>query len=183
MTEVSNQMDSVDKEFTSENEHWNAFSFKVHCNAIEAGLFEVSAQHLEWIQNAIDAFLLSYKEPNKAVACWLDDLNRLGLSLDERKFIVKWITAFIDNSEFDQDISRHGKLLKSHLRSLDLSSQSQESLSTNIRKKLKEIVETELSEFPKQLHSLEPEKRLTLLCRLLPFILPKVESVHVEYGE
>lgn len=51
-----------------------------------------------------------HKEPNK-VARWLEELNNEGLSLDERRFMAKSVSSFIENSEFDRDILKQGKLL------------------------------------------------------------------------
>jgi hypothetical protein len=54
---------------------------------------------------------------------------------------------------------------------------------SSIRETLKELVQKELAALPETLKSLEPEKRLNIVCKLLPFVLPKVEAIHSERGE
>lgn len=56
-------------------------------------------------------------------------------------------------------------------------------LSSNIRETLKEMMQKEIEKLPETLKELEPVQRLNILCRMMPFILPKVESIHHEYGE
>lgn len=56
-------------------------------------------------------------------------------------------------------------------------------LSSNIRETLKEMMQKEIEKLPETLKELEPVQRLNILCRMMPFILPKVESIHHETGE
>ena len=58
-----------------------------------------------------------------------------------------------------------------------------EILTSDLRKTLKAMIQSELERLPEALETLEPKERLNLICRLLPFVLPKVESVHFEKGE
>ena len=53
----------------------------------------------------------------------------------------------------------------------------------DLRINLKQIVLNELAELPGKLNELSTEKRLNLICRLLPFVLPKVDSVRHDAGE
>ena len=53
----------------------------------------------------------------------------------------------------------------------------------SIRDILKEQMQKELEQLPETLKSLEPVQRLNVLCKLIPYVLPKVEAVHSEKGE
>ncbi len=44
-------------------------------------------------------------------------------------------------------------------------------------------MEKELAELPKTLESLEPAQRLNIVCKLLPYVLPKVEAMSFSTGE
>lgn len=61
--------------------------------------------------------------------------------------------------------------------------QPEKALSSNIRETLKEMMQKEIEKLPETLKELEPVQRLNILCRMMPFILPKVESIHHETGE
>ena len=56
-------------------------------------------------------------------------------------------------------------------------------LTSNIRETLKEMMQKEIEKLPETLKELEPAQRLNILCRMMPFVLPKVESIHHESGE
>ena len=56
-------------------------------------------------------------------------------------------------------------------------------LTKEMRAILKEIVSKELKLISENLNKLEPEKRTEIVLKLLPYVLPKVESVNMERGE
>ena len=56
-------------------------------------------------------------------------------------------------------------------------------LTIELRAALKEIIYQEFAGLPDRLEKLEPKDRLELLTKLLPFVLPKVESVNPGHGE
>lgn len=56
-------------------------------------------------------------------------------------------------------------------------------LTAELREILKGIIEKELEGLADRIEALEPDKRLELLIKLLPYVLPKVETVHPADGE
>lgn len=56
-------------------------------------------------------------------------------------------------------------------------------LTSELRKLLKEILTNELENIPNFMADLEPKDRLQTIIKLMPFILPKVESVRIDEGE
>jgi len=48
---------------------------------------------------------------------------------------------------------------------------------------LKSIVERELSTLPETLEALEPAQRVAVVCKLMGYVLPKVEAVRHNQGE
>lgn len=58
-----------------------------------------------------------------------------------------------------------------------------EILTSNLRNNLKSIMQKEFEQLPKQLENLEPKERLSILCKLMPYVFPKVETVHNTEGE
>lgn len=49
--------------------------------------------------------------------------------------------------------------------------------------KLKEWEYLNPEQLPETLKDLEPVQRLNVLCKLIPYVLPKIEAVHSEKGE
>ena len=56
-------------------------------------------------------------------------------------------------------------------------------LTTDLRRTLKAMMQKELQNLPSTIEKLEPEQRLSILIKLMPFVLPRVNSVRYEQGE
>ena len=56
-------------------------------------------------------------------------------------------------------------------------------LTREIRETLKGVIDYELSRLGETLEGLPPDKRLELVVKLLPYVLPKVETVTSSAGE
>ena len=50
-------------------------------------------------------------------------------------------------------------------------------LTKEIRTVLKDLIYKELDEIKEHLDSLEPKKRIEIVIKLIPYVLPKVESI------
>ena len=53
----------------------------------------------------------------------------------------------------------------------------------DIRTTLKEVFRQEIERLPEALQALDDKDRLNFLCKLMPFVLPKVEAVEATKGE
>jgi hypothetical protein len=53
----------------------------------------------------------------------------------------------------------------------------------DMREQLKTILCAELERLPDTLENLEPKERVMLICRLMPFVFPKIETIHHSDGE
>lgn len=56
-------------------------------------------------------------------------------------------------------------------------------ITKELRKELKEIVFNELQELPRRLESLNNEKRLEVLFKMMPYVFPKVNPFSSNPGE
>ena len=52
-------------------------------------------------------------------------------------------------------------------------------ITSEIRDNLKSILDSEIKQIPSLLNELDTEKRLNLLVKLLPYVLPRLESVSI----
>ena len=53
-------------------------------------------------------------------------------------------------------------------------------ITKELRDTIKEVLESEFKILPKLLESLEPEKRLSLIIKLLPYAVPRLETILYE---
>ena len=56
-------------------------------------------------------------------------------------------------------------------------------LTNNLRETLKTIMQKEIEKLPETLETLDPKERLNVVCKLMPYVFPKVETVHPTEGE
>ncbi len=56
-------------------------------------------------------------------------------------------------------------------------------LTTGLRETLKTIMQMEIEKLPETLEALEPKERLNIVCKLMPYVFPKVKTVQAKEGE
>jgi hypothetical protein len=56
-------------------------------------------------------------------------------------------------------------------------------LTTGLRDTLKSVMQREIENLTATLEGLEPKERLIIVCKLMPYVFPKVETVHSTQGE
>ena len=56
-------------------------------------------------------------------------------------------------------------------------------ITNDLRETKKVVMQREIQKLPETLETLEPKERLNILCKLMPFIFPKVEAIHPTEGE
>ena len=56
-------------------------------------------------------------------------------------------------------------------------------LTIGLRETLKRIMQNELEKLPETLEALEPKERINVVCKLMPYVCPKVETVNPKEGE
>jgi len=56
-------------------------------------------------------------------------------------------------------------------------------LTNNLRETLKTIMQKEIERLPETLEELDPKERLNVVCKLMPYVFPRVETVHPTEGE
>lgn len=54
---------------------------------------------------------------------------------------------------------------------------------TDLRLFLKELMQREFEALPELLEQLDPKERINVICKLMPFVFPKVEAVTHLQGE
>lgn len=177
------QTEDLESYYTTENDHWNTHAFKMVCEVIKEQLFENKELPLQLYTEAFEAIAEHHEQPLTAVELIAADLDRNTLTAKQKYFVYKWILKYLESSAFDYDTDKIEALLKSHFNCLKAESEPKKPLVKNLRETLKEQVQRELESLPETLKDLEPEKRLNIVCKLIPYVLPKVEAVHSEKGE
>lgn len=56
-------------------------------------------------------------------------------------------------------------------------------LTNDLRDTLKTLMQKEIEKLPETLEALDPKERLNVVCKLMPYVFPKVEAVSAKQGE
>lgn len=56
-------------------------------------------------------------------------------------------------------------------------------ITKEVRNVLKAILMDEIEKLPSHLENMEPQKRVELITKLMPYVLPKVDTIPMERGE
>ncbi|WP_207759799.1 hypothetical protein, partial [Flavobacterium cyanobacteriorum] len=142
---------------------------------------------LQLFDKAVNIFTEQHETPLKAVQEFAAVTDKANLNTTQRLFVYEWVYKYVRVSDFGElDFTEVKELLKSQTERLKNDKPQVEynkPLTGNIRDTLKELMQKELEQLPDTLKELEPVQRLNILCKLMPYVLPKTESVKHNFGE
>ena len=181
------EIEALESYFKTKNEHWNGYAFEMLCEVLQQGNFENPETPLQLFDKAVNIFTEHHKTPLKAVQEFATETDKQKLTPAQRLFIYEWVYKYLRQTEFDElDLTEVKDLLKSQIERLKNDKPQVEynkPLTGNIRDTLKELMQKEIEQLPDTLKELEPVQRLNILCKLIPYVLPKIESVTHTHGE
>ena len=188
----TNDLQALEGYFKTENEHWNSYAFEMLCEVLKQGNFENPETPLQLFSIAVDNLTELYETPLRAVQMFETETDKLELK--QKLFVFEWVLKYLKNSEFEKEGTKETKdlgevkdLLKTQIERLKLEvsklPENNKPLTGSIRETLKDLMQKELEQLPETLKDLEPVQRLNILCKFMPYVLPKVESVTHTLGE
>jgi DNA-binding transcriptional MerR regulator len=181
------EIESLESYFKTENEHWNGYAFEMLCEVLKQGNFENPETPLQLFDKAEKIFTEQHETPLKAVQEFAAETEKAMLIKAQSLFVYEWVYKYVRLTSYEGiDLAEIKELLKSQTERLKNEKPQVEynkPLTGNIRDTLKEMIQKEFEQLPETLKGLEPVERLNILCKLIPYVLPKVESVTHRLGE
>ena len=181
------EIESLESYFKTENEHWNEFAFKMLWEVLQQGNFENPEIPLKLFDKAVNIFTEQHETPLKAVQEFASVTDKQKLTPAQKLFVYQWAYKYLKVTEYEEiDLIEIQDLLKSQTERLENEKPQVEynkPLTGNLRDTLKEMMQKELELLPDTLKDLDPAQRINILCKLMPFVLLKVESVTHRLGE
>lgn len=166
--------------FKTENEHWNMFIFEMLCKVIQQDQFEKPETPLQLFSEAIELFTENSEQPLQAIHSFNEILQKHELNDSQTLFILNSVFNYLNQTAFDGiDLNEVCELLKSQKESIR-TKLSAIKPKNPVRETLKQMLQAELNILPETLKTLEPAQRLNIVCKLLPFIIPKMDSISNE---
>ncbi len=182
------QVQDLESYFKTENKHWNGYVFEMLCEVLQKEQFTNPETPLQLFSNAISIFLKHHATPLKATQTFENDVDECKLEPAQKLFVFEWVYKYVRYSVFDEsDMTEINNLLKSIIERLrkeaNKTPEYTKPITGNIRDTLKELVQKELAQLPETLKDLDPIQRLNILCKLMPYVMPKTDSVKHNFGE
>lgn len=126
----------------------------------------------------LDTIQAHHDEPLKGDRAADALMDKAGMNEEQRRDIYQAVHAYLKGSEFDVDLSVGIALLKGRTKAKEA-----EPWTKGTREGLQELVKRELAELPETLKTLEPKDRIATLCKLLPYVFPKLNNVESREGK
>lgn len=182
------KIEALEAYFKTNNEHYNSYTFQILVDSMSTELFDDPEVPLMFFSNAVELATLQHDTPVKVAAIVQSEIDRLELNDEQSLFVHEWILKYLRGSEFDNaDPEGIKRLLIAQIEKLrqKISDRPEnvQPLTGNIRHTLKKFVESELEQIPETMKGLDPVQRLNILCKLMPYAMPKTESVESNFGE
>jgi len=184
------EVQALESYFKTENEHWNGYAFEMICEVLQKGNFENPETPLKLFSKSINIFTEHFETPLKALQLFENETDKQKIDTLQKLFVFEWVYKYLSRTDFSDENLNFDEiepLLKSQTERLKVEVNKQleynKPLVGSIRDTLKELMQKELEQLPETLKDLEPVQRLNVLCKLIPYVLPKVEAVHSEKGE
>ncbi|MBK9176601.1 MAG: hypothetical protein IPM46_09745 [Flavobacteriales bacterium] len=154
------------------NEHWNGYALAFLCKVKEGGKFPDVDKAMDLYSQVLDILQASHDEPLKGDRAAEALLAKAGMNEEQCVEINLAAYTYLKASEFDVDLSVGIALLKGRTKAKEA-----EPWTKGTREGLQELVRRELAELPETLKALEPKDRIATLCKLMPYVFPKLNNV------
>ena len=184
------EVQALESYFKTENEHWNGYAFEMLCEVLQKGNFDNPETPLKLFSKSIEIFTEHFETPLKAVQLFEAETDEKKIKTVQKLFVFEWVFKYVRRSDFSDENLNFDEiepLLKSQTERLKVEVNKQpeynKPLVGSIRDTLKELMQKELEQLPETLKDLEPVQRLNVLCKLMPYVMPKTESVKHNLGE
>lgn len=179
---------ALESYFKTENEHWNAYAFDMICEVLKNGIFSEPLKPVELFSEAVNIFTEQHETPIQAVQMFEAKTEQQELDASQKLFVFEWALKYMKVTKFESiETDEVVDVLKSQVERIKTQKNKQpeytKPITANIRETLKEMMQQELEQLPETLKALDPVQRLNVLCKLMPYVLPKTESVKHSFGE
>ncbi|HRH71332.1 MAG TPA: hypothetical protein PLB89_17655 [Flavobacteriales bacterium] len=154
------------------NEHWNGYALAFLCKVKEGGKFPDVDKAMDLYCDVLGIIQDHHDKPLKGDRAAEALLAKAGMNEEQCVEINLAAYTYLKGSEFDVDLSVGIALLKGRTKAKEA-----EPWTKGTREGLQELVRRELAELPETLKALDPKDRIATLCKLLPYVFPKLNNV------
>jgi len=169
----------IDELLQTDNGHYNNYAQRVATECISGQIFPDVETALQLFGECVED-LSDTTTPLETVQKAVERLSEL--TAKQKYFILKSAAKFLNpnNTEFDdwELQEQTHEILCACIDAIEREAKAQAPKDT--RATLKALVEKEVGEIGQRLERLDDEKRLNIVCKLMPFVCGKAESIEAE---
>lgn len=159
---------------STDNDHFNGYALAFLCKAKEGGKFPDLDKAMALYSDVLNVIQEHHDEPVKGDRAAEALLAEAGLNEEQRAEINLAAYTYLKGSEFDVDLSVGIALLKGRTKA-----KVEPTWTAGAREGLQELVKRELAALPSTLEGMDPKDRVAVLCKLLPYALPRFVNVEL----
>jgi hypothetical protein len=187
--EKTQSVSTIDELLQTKNKHYNKYAQKVVTECISKDIFPDVNTALNTYADCLKLIVCADKpvEAARAVMYRLYHMQTPEFTDRQRYFILQHVADYINpyHATFGKWKLQEKtyEMLKSHIARLEKGLGNNRLKTADIMETLKTLMQKEISELPQRLEKLDDEKRLGIICKLMPYVFPKVETVEASRGE
>jgi hypothetical protein len=182
--------ESLEFYFKTENEHWNSYALKTIRKALEKQLFSDYNKLMQLYELSINIASESHREkPFEGLQLIISEYDKNELTTEQKVYLLEGVFEYLNCTDFDGWYSNEIQdLMKSQIAVYNndfqiMLSNINKTHTVNMRDSLKEVMQNEINNLPETFRKLDNLQRLNIMCKLMPYVLPKTESVNHTFGE
>jgi hypothetical protein len=187
---ITKEVQALESYFKTENDHWNEYALKTIRKALEKQLFSDFNKLMQLYEFSINIASESHRDkPFEGLQMIISEYDKSKLTTEQKVYLLEGVFEYLDWTDFEGWYSNEIQdLMKSQIAvyNNELKNKLPEynkPLTANIRDTLKELMQKEIEQLPETLKELDPVHRLNILCKLMPYVLPKTETIKHTLGE
>ena len=167
--------------FKTGNVHWDEYALKVIGEVLRNGKFKNPVAPIKLIDDWLGIFLDKPQNPLQLVTHLSKEMHRLKFSGQQKLFIYQSIRDYFDETEIEGvNLRPIQRILEIEREKLNEEIESEKPKVKKIRETLEEVMQREFEQLPETLKGLQPVQRLTLISKLAPYVLGKIENAESE---
>jgi len=178
-------MSEIEKYYQTKNEWHNDHIVDLIADAIKEGFTREELEPTILVYNeTLNLFEANPHSPLKVIENLNKTFEKLGFGHEKQYFCLYQAYEFLRRSNYDEDKidpeiqGQFETVFKAYIDQLHDKPKVQTSSSKPIAQTLKLIATQELEKLPELLEGLTPKDRISFLMKILPYSVPKIDSVH-----
>lgn len=180
----SEKFEIVKSYYQTDDQTWNVYALETIKIALSEQLFEDMENLMKLYKGTLSIATETHKNcPLEAIQAISSEYEARSLQLDQKAFLLERVCVYLKNAKIDGWNSKDFVRLalsqkKAYLKELKQNATHFHYIPTvSIKDMLEYVVRNELRRLPTLVNYLETEQRLNLLCKLLPYVISKNESI------